>query len=152
MTSPREVWSNALSRLAVIAILFAAAAFGFVYLITSEGQSGNITRAKCEQGVTCVYLENDHASPDVATVKVGDYVQFSSADGKTHNLGLGAGDAHHDGSHKHDGNYVSGDFKADEAWKVQFKKTGTYELHDHYRPDIRVTVIVYDPNRSSQIK
>lgn len=152
MRSLRQVWSKALPRLLVIGLLTGLTAFLSVYLFAGSGKSGNITNARCEENVTCVYLKADHAMPDVAAIEVGKYVQFSSADGKTHNLGLGQGDAHHDGSHKHEGSFASGDFKADEAWKVRFKQTGTYELHDHYRPDIRFTVIVYDPNHSSRVK
>jgi plastocyanin len=152
MISLRTIRSSALSRLIAFAILAGLAAFVTVFTLASNNQSGNITTAKCSDNATCVYLQSDHAAPDIITVAVGGFIQFASADGKTHNLGLGEGDAHHDGSHKHEGSFVSGDFKADEAWRVQFKKTGTYKLHDHYRPDITVTVVVYDPNRSSVIK
>lgn len=152
MKSLRTIWATALSRLIVLAALTGVAAFTFIYLFIAGSRSEVVSAAECSEGVACVYLQTDRAIPDVTTVEVGKYVQFNSADGKTHSLGIGAGDAHSNGSHDHQGSFVSGDFGADEAWKVQFKKTGTYELHDHYRPDIRVTVIVYDPARQSAIK
>lgn len=152
MISLRAIRSGALSRLIVFAVLAGLGAFIIVFALANKNQNGNITTAKCSNDTVCVYLQSDHAAPDIVTVAVGGFVQFTNADGKTHNLGLGEGDAYHDGSHKHEGSFVSGDFKADEAWRVQFKKTGTYKLHDHYRPDIIATVVVYDPNRSSVIK
>lgn len=152
MTKTSTKRLSAIIKLAAIAAFAGLAAFVLIYLFMAKGRSGSIVNANCEIGIACVYLKTNHAEPDATIVKVGEYVQFSSADGKTHNLGLGMGDAQHDGSHDHKGNYVSGDFKSDESWKVQFKKTGTYELHDHYRPDIRVTVVVYDPDDSYKIK
>ncbi len=67
-------------------------------------------------------------------------------------MGLGTGDNRHDGSHKHTGTYISGDFKADEAWKVQFKEAGTFDFHDHYRPELHVTVVVYKSGGDHKIQ
>lgn len=93
---------------------------------------------KCN--AVCVYLE-DKAEPDTLTVKVGEYVQFNSNDGKKHSLSLGKGGE----VHEHNGPFSSGEFKADEAWRVQFKEPGTYYFHDHFDPAINILLVVYDP-------
>ena len=43
-----------------------------------------------------VALTKDGIKPDTLAIKVGQYVQFNSADGQSHNLGLGGGE---DGDH-----------------------------------------------------
>jgi plastocyanin len=98
----------------------------------------------------CVYLKPEGMQPDELAVKVGEYVQFKSADGKKHNIAEGDGadnqlhEGHHDAdNHDHVGGYVSGEFDADEAWRVQFKKPGIYKLHDHYNPNQKILIVVY---------
>lgn len=151
MNYVRTLHASAVIRLIIAAALLMLLTFAIAFTLARNAAGSAIVNTACGTGQTCVYLKGDHAAPDVVTVPVGGFVQFNSADGKTHSLGLGKGDAKHNGSHQHEGLYTSGDFKNDEAWRVQFKERGTYELHDHYRPDIRVTVVVYEPNRNYMI-
>ncbi len=93
-----------------------------------------------------VELKANKADPSVIAVTQGDYVQFNSKDGKKHNIAQGKPDGaqSHGGDHTepHDGK-GSGTFGADEGYRVQFEKTGTYEFHDRLNPKLAVTVIVY---------
>jgi len=90
-----------------------------------------------------VSLSGDKATPDTVTILAGRSVQFNSADGKTHELAQGEGTANGH-THDHEGEFSSGEFKAGEAWRVQFKKPGTYFFHDHDNPNINILVIVYE--------
>ena len=108
----------------------------------------------------CVALTPDGVKPDNLAVKVGDFVQFNTLDGKLHNISMGAGkDGHesddhsaHNPDHEHIGDYSSGDFGENEAWRVQFKKAGTYRLHDHYNPNLEILVVVYEPGAVDKIQ
>lgn len=153
MSKTRKVEALPTEKLVIVAVIAALVAFGVVFAI-SKSHVAKITSSNsvCPQKVTCVALNKDKAIPDVITIPVGDYAQFNSADGQLHNLGLGGGDVHHDGSHVHTGTYVSGDFKGDEAWKVQFNQAGTFDLHDHYRPELHMSVVVYQPGGDYKIK
>ncbi|MES2971364.1 MAG: hypothetical protein V4702_03525 [Patescibacteria group bacterium] len=116
------------------------------FMITSR-KNNHHTNTPAQQTVCdgiCVALRAEKADPDTITVKAGEFVQFNSADGKTHRLSLGKGGEDHD----HSGPFNSGDFKADEAWRVQFKEPGTFSFHDHYNPDINILVVVYNPAKS----
>lgn len=116
------------------------------YLIASD--SG---RPAAQQTSARILLYKDRASPDAIAVKVGETVEFISADGASHSLSLGGGTAglegggigHEGHGHQHLGDFSSGEFKSDEAWQVVFKKAGTYELHDHLHPGVRISVIAY---------
>jgi plastocyanin len=88
----------------------------------------------------CVSLASEGAIPGEVSVEKGSTVLFNSADGKSHSLSLGQGGE----EHNHRGPFNSGEFQADEAWKAQFSKVGTYFFHDHYNPEINVLVVVYD--------
>ncbi|HUP26270.1 MAG TPA: hypothetical protein VM124_01325 [Candidatus Limnocylindrales bacterium] len=140
-------------KLILVAIVTGGLAFALVF-IAGHKHAPKSARfsSDCGQRTTCIALEKDQAQPNAVTVPVGGYVQFNSADGRQHNIGLGGGDEHHDGKHVHLGAYASGDFKADEGWKVQFNEMGTYDFHDHYHPDIHVTVVVYQPGGDYKIK
>lgn len=96
----------------------------------------------------CVALGPKVASPDTVTVAKGDFVQFNSADGKTHSLSLGKGGE----EHSHNGKFNSGDFKGDEAWRVQFNEDGSFFFHDHYNPKVNVLVVVYTPGKDYKIQ
>lgn len=88
-----------------------------------------------------VAIEADRIKPGAIFVKVGQYVQLESKDGKSHDIALGTGAAHgavHD--HKR-GSSGSGRFSADEAYKVQFNEEGVYTLHDHDNPELSLTVV-----------
>lgn len=87
----------------------------------------------------CVALAAEQAQPDTITVKLGEYVQFNSADGQSHSLSQGKGGEEHD----HTGPFSSGEFKADEGWRAQFKEPGTFYFHDHLNPKINILVVAY---------
>ena len=119
--------------------------FAFFSLAGYTYYTKSATRVAAEYTVN---LLSDRATPDALTVRVGETVQFNSRDGKSHRLAEGKGErAETMGSeddHDHTvGGYDSGTFAADEAWRVQFKKKGTYRLHDHLNPKIYITVVVY---------
>jgi plastocyanin len=112
-------------------------------------------RSNCSD--TCVSIRPDGFSQSELAVKVGTFVEFRSADGRTHNLALGEGTEHDssdnhtepaqasvDHPHDHVSGTESGEFGADEAWKVQFKKAGTYVIHDHLHPELNILVVVYE--------
>ena len=82
--------------------------------------------------------------PDALTVHVGEYVQFDTADTQSHQIGLGGGDEYGKG-HEHVGigEFESGTFGPDEAYRLQFKKAGVYDFHDHMHPKLFITVIAY---------
>lgn len=92
-----------------------------------------------------VYLKDDKASPDTLAVQVGESVQFNTADGLTHYIGLGGG-GH---SHKEtgDGDLKSGQFGPGESYRVMIKKSGTFQFHDHEHANINVLVVAYEPKR-----
>ena len=118
-----------------------------------------------------VKLTANGAKPDQISVVVGKSVEFKSSDGKTHSLSLGEGsgersaysssnlklahngaehdavqsDTGHESKHEHQAGFSSGEFKADEAWRVTFKEAGTYFFHDHLNPDINILVVAYEP-------
>lgn len=110
---------------------------------------------------TCVYINRDGFSQTELAIAVGNYVEFRSADGESHNLALGEGSEHSDDEHidthndheltEHAHDHVagteSGVFKADEAWKVQFKQPGTYVIHDHLHPELSILVVAYEPSK-----
>jgi len=90
-----------------------------------------------------VSLLHNKAEPNVVTVKIGEHVQFNSKDGKKHHISSGAGKAYEE-SHNHEGEGIeSGVFGPDEGYRIQFKKAGTYEFHDHTNPNIYITVVAY---------
>ncbi len=139
-------------QITIFAIILTTVTFAGVYFVSKGKDRGTITKANCAPGVTCVYLKGNHAEPDAITVAVGDYVQVNSADGQTHDIASGSGDENHTGAHVHTDGAESGSFKADEAWKVQFKTAGTFDFHDHYHPEIHFTVIAYIPGGDYKIK
>jgi plastocyanin len=134
------------SKLLLLLLITIGGMIGF-FGVRAIGQSSkNLSAVDCKG--TCVYLQKNGMQPNELAIKVGEYVQFNSADGKKHNLAEGDGAQNHAGNHDtdhhdHVGGLVSGEFGADEAWRVQFKKTGTYRLHDHYNPHQTILIVVY---------
>lgn len=135
-------------RLTLIIIVAAiAGAIGFaVAFALSSSQKATAPTARC--GGYCVNLYSHKAEPESLAVKVGDFVQFNSADGKPHSLSLGEGGQ----AHQHETNFSSGVFKGDEAWRVQFKNEGSFVFHDHLNPKISTVVVVYTPGKDYKIR
>lgn len=163
----KDFFSRTPALLAGVVVFAAMIGFAGVRIM----QPGNANAASCTG--TCVEITAEGMNPDTLAVKVGDFVQFNTADGQMHNISLGAGagahveedqeKGHHEGKetkgyvahgapHEHVGDYSSGDFGSGEAWKVQFKKAGTFRLHDHYNPNLEILVVVYEPGVTSQIQ
>ena len=138
-------------KVLLLVIIIGLIAFGTTFSL-SRSKSLELSSSKCDQKIVCVALREDRAEPDAISVPIGGYAQFNSADNKMHNIAEGSGDVDHDGSHVHSGKHLSGDFKANEGWKVQFNKTGTFEFHDHYNPKINFIVIVYQPDADYKLK
>lgn len=151
MKNLRQIFSNTIFQLIVIIVIVGAISFTAVSIMNSKKP---ILASKNCQGL-CVNITKDGIDPDTLTVKVGEFVQFNSADGKQHNLGLGGGvdgdKTAHDADHEHVGEFTSGDFNADEAWRVQFKTAGTYKFHDHYNPKLNILVVVYAPGGPAKL-
>lgn len=143
--------------LAGLVLVFGLAGFGVAFALGQRGGSDQdrLVTANCDG--TCVLLQAEGANPDIVTVTAGSFVEFKSADGKQHNLSLvehGHGDSggdHQAGAHE-DAGYRSGDFQADEAWRVQFKRDGAFTFVDKYNPKIHVNVVVYTPGKDYKVQ
>lgn len=105
------------------------------------------SQVKCEVAA-CISLKENAADPNIVSVANGSFVQFNSSDGKKHNISLAHSGAQHDDPQR----YESGDFGADEAWKVQFKKDGAYSFRDKYNDNITVSVVVSTPGKDYKIE
>lgn len=135
--------------LPAVALFAITAGFGLAVLFSQSRASVNAENC---QGI-CVNIEHDQINPNELAVKVGEFVQFNSKDGRVHNLALGNGTGHHgdsgheddpvNNSHEHLGSLQSGEFGADEAWRVQFTDPGTFIIHDHNNPELSILVVVY---------
>lgn len=126
-----------------IAIVAASVSFGVTY-------SGRPQTVAATGDVIQVELSGNHANPAVVSVEKGQYVQFNAKDGKMHDIGQGRGESvthptHSDVGHEHVYEAKqSGVFGGDEAYKLQFKETGTFTFHDHLNPTISIVVVVYE--------
>ncbi len=137
MNKKYERFNRLTLSMVVLAVLFAFTGLIIATQLTDKNEA-SADKNICK-GV-CVALKADGAEPDIVTVKVGETVQFNSADGNSHNLSNGLGGE----EHEHSGPYSSGEFKSDEAWRVQFKQPGTFKFHDHLNPNINVLVVAYN--------
>lgn len=138
----------------VLLIILAGAVVGGGMLMYNSRRAISATKmaaiaTSTEAGIHHVALTSKGASPADLLIKVGEYVEFDSKDGAIHDIASGAGNG--DGeNHAHDAaGLESGDFKADEGYKVQFKKIGSYFFHDHLHPTSTISIAVYDPGASS---
>lgn len=94
----------------------------------------------------CVSIRADGINPSELAVKAGEFVQFNSADGESHNLTTAPpSDKAVEHGHSSASAVSSGEFGADEAWRVQFKKPGTYRLRDSKNANQEILVVVYEP-------
>ena len=134
------------SILFAIFIFFGLASFGTFYALSANNKTSLSSQKNCAD--ICVALYEDKALPSTIAVTVGSYVQFNSADGKSHNLSIGQGGL----EHEHTGKFYSGEFKADEAWRVQFKEEGSFYFHDHFNPKISILVVVYTQNKQYKVE
>ena len=140
----KGVFKNPTLVLVIGFILAGAIGYGAVTALSSRNSAPTCSH---KQDV-CVGLYQDKASPDTITVKTGGYVQFNSADKKSHELALGEGGK----EHHHQGKFESGTFNAGEAWRVQFTQDGSFYFHDHFNPKVNILVVVYTPGKDYKIK
>ncbi|GAC1392885.1 MAG: hypothetical protein NVSMB46_09790 [Candidatus Saccharimonadales bacterium] len=141
--------TNQIGKLVGIGVISLFLGFGVIYFISRKdakpkvSTSNNIT-SNC--AVTCIALQSDHANPDTVAIKVGEFVQFNSADGMKHEIVEGS--AHSSSNNPID----SGEFGADEAWKVQFKQPGTFQFIDKKHPGVNILIVVYQPGGDHTIR
>ena len=146
MKTINKISKRPIIALAALLMAVSLLAFGTMYHVSAQTNKSIVTdQVRC--GGTCIDLRKDDSSPTTVTVIKDSYVQFNSADGKTHNLSLGEGGAEHD----HKGIFRSGNFGADEAWRVQFDDEGTFIFHDHLNPKISILVVVYTPGKDYKV-
>jgi plastocyanin len=137
---------NRFSTLQLILSILAVSLLAFTAAFIIARNTSTVSSSSCEG--TCVALTKDGASPNSIAIVKGSTVQFNSADGKTHSLSLGKGGE----EHSHTGKFSSGDFKADEGWRVQFNDEGSFYFHDHFNPKINVLVVVYTPGKEYKVE
>lgn len=132
-------------RMTALVLLVGLFSFGLFYALASKQPQPPTSASACDG--FCVALTENGAQPAELSVPAGSFVQFNSADGKSHNISLGKGGEEHD----HGGLFYSGEFGPDEAWRVQFEREGSFFFHDHQNPDINVLVVVYTPGKDYKI-
>lgn len=131
---------NGLTFIAIF-VFFALGAF-----IASRTYANASAKADTSHSVA---LTMSGIKPSAIAITKGDYVEFDTKDGRTHEIGQGKGDdeVHHaSGQDVHDhliGGKLSGNFGPGEGYKVRFSQTGTYDFHDHLHPELSLTVVVY---------
>lgn len=138
---------NLTNKWVVLMVLPLIIATGSFFAAKQFAEQETVVGASACDVKACISLTESGAVPSEITIPAGSYVQFNSSDGKTHNMSLGKGGEEHD----HKGPFHSGEFKGDEAWKVQFKEDGTYYFHDHYNPKINVLVVVYTEGKDYKL-
>lgn len=141
MTLFKKLTNNRVAVFITVLIIAGLLSFTASYFVRN-----NKSTANCNG--TCVDIYEDKATPDTVAVTAGSYVQFNSKDGKTHDLSLGAGGS----EHQHKGKFQSGDFGANEAWRVQFKDEGTFTFHDHLNPKVSILVVVYTKDKQYKVE
>ncbi len=159
MNVSRIAKSLVANKFLVVAIFAVFSIAGFVGVQAATNSSSTKSNASissessnCAVDV-CVALTETGALPSTITVIVGQTVQFNSADGKSHNLTTEkeeAGSLHED--HGSGIVFTSGEFGADEAWRVQFKDKGTYDFRDTENSDISILVVAYEPGAELSIE
>lgn len=127
------------SRLALVII---ALVFGVVGFGVSVGIAKSHT-SKPAATVTEIQLLKDRAEPTAITVKVGETVQFNAKDGRTHDIARGSGGLAGVHTATSDTGPSSGQFGADEGYRLTMKEAGTFDFYDKLDPRLSVTIIVY---------
>lgn len=102
----------------------------------ASAQNARVARVNTDLQVD---ITKQGLQPDTVILKVGQTLQINANDGQKHSFSHGEGGS----EHSHSGAFSSGDFNDGEAWKVTFKKAGTYQFHDHYNPNINLLVVAY---------
>lgn len=140
--------SNSLLIIVAVAVI-AISSVGAYMLSTmnqSSSQQANVQQTDCDVAA-CIPLVRGESEQQVHTVESGSFVQFNSADGQKHHLSL----VHSGVQHEDESRYESGDFEADEAWRVEFKEDGTYTFADKYNDNALISVIVYTAGKDYDV-
>ncbi len=131
----------------LLPLLFAVAILLGLSVAYAVKQSSPNTASGSSCDGTCVALTEKGADPDIVTVTTGSFVQFNSADGKKYSIALEHAAAQHDD----DSEFHSNEFGKGEAYRVQFKKDGSYTFRDEFNPKVRVTVIAYTEGKDYKV-
>ncbi len=132
----------------IVAVIVVMGLVGFGIAFGLSLKNHKAAGSACPRGETCIRLLGKTASPDVITIQPGTFVRFNSADGGKHSIALEhAAVQHFDNSEFH-----SGEFAKDEAWRIQFKRTGTYTFRDELNPDVEINVIVYTKGKYHKVQ
>lgn len=145
MSKLKSILTN---NITLAAMAFFAIGIGYSVTTLTSSSRTHVSSKTCSS--ICVDIGPKGMIPTELAIKTGQYVQFNTADNQKHNLALGDGQdpasGNHDPlTHDHIAGIESGEFGPGEAWKVQFKKAGTYLMHDHDHPTNRILVVVYNP-------
>ncbi|GAC1387530.1 MAG: hypothetical protein NVS1B7_0690 [Candidatus Saccharimonadales bacterium] len=132
----------------VLASFLVVLAVSSALLYTIASHQNRAARNSTCTVAACINLLRNNKDPLTYTITSGSYVQFNSADGMQHSMELVHSGVQHDDPSR----YESGTFSANEAWKVQFKKDGTFVFADKTNPDVEITIIVYTPGKDYKIK
>ena len=90
-----------------------------------------------------IKLLKDRAAPSEIIIRLGEKIQFDSADGKNHDIAQGEGEEFGKAHIHPEGSKESGPFGPDEGYAVSFPNKGVYHFHDHINPKIYIAVVVY---------
>lgn len=117
-------------------IFLVLAAFFLMALAAGISYNRARTNSTPSTAVHVVSLLGDHASPDLLTIKIGESVQFVSADQVTHNLSESFNSA---------SPTTLGAFQPSEGYLIKLNQAGSYDFTDLLHPKINLKVVVYDP-------
>ncbi len=134
---------------AVIFVVMGLAGFGVALAMNHKNnKSAGTKQSNCPQDETCISLLGKTATPDIVTIHPGTFVRFNSADGGKHSIAL----QHAAVQHNDDSEFHSGEFAKDEAYRLQFKKDGTYTFRDELNPGLEINVIVYTKAKDYKVQ
>lgn len=147
-----------------ITVLLLSTIASFFLFSRAENKGGELSRASSDKVQSPVAVDTSEPTsieapqthmvrllkegmdPRELIVKVGESVQFNSADGRSHNIGQGdGGDPDLGRAHDHPQEALeSGKFNKDEGYLVTFTRPGVYSFHDHFDSDLFITIIAYE--------
>ncbi len=152
---PSSSLSNKKVGIVIIGLLLAVG-IGFAFVSSMNNNNKTSFKTVCDEGTVCVDLFEAGSSPSEIAVEVGKSVQFNAKGSSSTVYHLATkdeqGSLHHDHGSTEKEHISSGDFSGDEAWKVEFKETGSFQFVDEYNPAIEILVVVYDPNTKNTIE
>ncbi len=141
--------------LAVAVILLVTVSIGlFASSKLNNKSSNSAANTVCDLGVTCVDLYDNGASLDEVSVKVGESIQFNAKGSSVYHLANNSdqGSLSHDHGSAEKEHISSGDFSGDEAWLVKFSEPGTFNFSDENNPEIKILVVVYNPEGGAKLE